>query len=95
MPKYSEEYIQRRKKWWMECNKYVTFADYGKAVSCAKSGIKHLSKRCGSNNYSRRSSILPFPNCTNNCSSLLVSNVLKLKNARQKSSSYIKRNFWL
>lgn len=44
MPKYSEEYIQRRKKWWMECNKYVTFADYGKAVSCAKSGIKLFPK---------------------------------------------------
>lgn len=40
MPKYSEEYIKRRSKWYNECWDHIGKANYQKATACAKKGLK-------------------------------------------------------
>lgn len=40
IPKYNQEYILKRRDWWMACSKHVAAADYRKAVDGAKQGIK-------------------------------------------------------
>ena len=38
--KHSDEYLDRRRDWWLECSKFVTSANYQKAVEFSKEGMK-------------------------------------------------------
>jgi hypothetical protein len=40
MKKYTEEYIQRRVKWYHECYDFIELAEYKKATAHAKKGLK-------------------------------------------------------
>jgi len=40
MPKYTDEYIERRRDWWMAGFKFVSDANYKKAVDHCKKGLK-------------------------------------------------------
>lgn len=40
MPKYSDEYIKRRSKWYYECWDHIDKANYKEATACAKKGLK-------------------------------------------------------
>ncbi len=40
MKKYTEEYIQRRVKWYYECYDFIELAEYKKATAHAKKGLK-------------------------------------------------------
>lgn len=40
MKKYTEEYIQRRVKWYYECYDFIALADYKNATAHAKKGLK-------------------------------------------------------
>lgn len=40
MPKYTEEYIKKRRDWWLAGNKIVASANYKKAVEHGQTGLK-------------------------------------------------------